>query len=254
MLDYVEPQSFRLGINDSGKEGSFQYDQVLERLKCLLQQDSVKKEHLCTMQSVSTQDESEYLTDITDGSAFKNNLLFQQQPNSLRLMHLKFAIQSDHAKNHKLLAVYLKLANFRPHLRSNINHTLLVLLCKENDFKHFGHVKIFAQLITDLRILENNGIIVDDQVVKGTVCSITGDNLGSHAIGGFTDNVSTVSTVAHLCRYCLIQFEQFLQEPCHVGTVRTVAKYKSAWQRLDQVPIEGLQFEWNMTLLLNIKW
>ena len=256
MLDYVEPQSFRLGINDSGKECSFQYVPVLESLKCLLQQDSVKKEHLCTMQSASTHDESEYLTDITDGSAFKSNLLFQQHPNSLRLILYQDAFEvcnpiGSSKKKHKLLAVYLTLANFRPHLRSNIDHTLLVLLCKENDFKHFGHVKIFAQLIADLRILENDGIIVDDQVVKGTVCCITGDNLGSHAIGGFTENFSTV---AHLCRYCLITFEQFLQEPCHVGTVRTVEKYKSALQQLDQAPdgvkhVEGVKFDSEFNLL-----
>ena len=105
--------------------------------------------------------------------------------------------------------MYLTLANFRPHLRSNIDHTLLVLICKENYFQYFGHV----------------------------TCN--------HAIGGFTENVSIV---AHLCRYCPITFEQFLQEPCHVGTVRTVEKYKSALQQLDQAPdrvkhVEGLTFD-----------
>ena len=76
--------------------------------------------------------------------------------------------------------------------------------------------------------------------MKGTGCCITRYNLGSHDIGGFTENFSIV---AHLY---LITFEFFLQKPCHVGTVRTVEKYKSALHQLDQVPdrvkhVEGLK-------------
>lgn len=78
----------------------------------------------------------------------------------------------------------MTLANFRPHLRSSIDQTLLILLCNENDFKHFGQEHIFCPLIDDLKDLELNGVdlFCNQPPIRGTVCFIAGDNLGSHSI------------------------------------------------------------------------
>lgn len=67
----------------------------------------------------------------------------------------------------------------------------LVLLCTEKDFKNFDHAKVFSELLTDLKELEENGIIMGDKLVlKGALYCIVGDNLGSHTIVGFTENFS----------------------------------------------------------------
>ncbi|XP_041822851.1 uncharacterized protein LOC121628024 [Melanotaenia boesemani] len=67
----------------------------------------------------------------------------------------------------------------------------LELLCKEQDFKYFGMDKVFEPLIKDLKALEETGIeISNGKIVRGRLCPISGDNLGSHSIGGFVENFS----------------------------------------------------------------
>lgn len=59
--------------------------------------------------------------------------------------------------------------------------------------------KVFSELLTDLKQLEENGIIMGDGfVVKGALYCTAGDNLGSHTIGGFTENFSSSE---YFCRY-----------------------------------------------------
>ena len=89
-----------------------------------------------------------------------------------------------------------------PENRSAVDVMQLVLLCRESDFKFVGQEKIFAQLISDLQYREQSGIDVGlpEKVKAGVVC-ITGDNLGSHCIGGFVENFSSAN---YICRYCLI--------------------------------------------------
>lgn len=42
--------------------------------------------------------------------------------------------------------------------------------------------------MTDLKELDENGIVVSNETVKGILYCIAGDNLGSHCIGGFSEN------------------------------------------------------------------
>src|SRR6218665_284616 len=91
---------------------------------------------------------------------------------------------------HKVLGVYMILGNLLTHNRSKIDHTQLVLLCLEKDFDKFGQNLIFRRLVNDLKLLECEGVAVSWQTehLPVTVAAITGDNLGSHCIGGFTKN------------------------------------------------------------------
>ena len=67
---------------------------------------------------------------------------------------------------------------------------MFLVLCIENYFKRLGTDKVFSQLLADLKSLETDGINVDGETVKGGLYCIAGDNLGSHYIGGFTENLS----------------------------------------------------------------
>lgn len=85
--------------------------------------------------------------------------------------------------------------------------------------------KVFETLIKDLKVLEERGIVMHDgSAVKGTLVAISGDNLGSHSIGGFLENFSRAD---HFCRYCEIDRDRFVNKPQLCGTVRTAELYKS---------------------------
>lgn len=73
--------------------------------------------------------------------------------------------------------------------------------------KIFDHHKVFGKIIDDLKEIETVGIeFAPNQFIKGSLVFITGDNLGSRGLGGFTENFSTSQ---YFCRYCLITKKSF---------------------------------------------
>jgi hypothetical protein len=84
---------------------------------------------------------------------------------------------------------------------------------------------IFRRLLKDLQDLEINGIEISGVVVKGTVVAITGDNLGSHGIGGFNENFSTSDFI---CRYCDCIRAEWSTDGCAQGKFRSKSDYDAA--------------------------
>ena len=78
--------------------------------------------------------------------------------------------------------------------------------------------------------------------MRGTVYCITGDNLGWHCIGGFSENFSTVD---YFCRYCLIQKDAFKEDPCAVGPSRTVQNYETNCREITEGvnSVSGIKFD-----------
>lgn len=100
-----------------------------------------------------------------------------------------------------------------------------MLLCKETDFKSFGQDTVFSRMLSDLRQLEEHGLVTaSGHVVHATVISIIGDNLGSHCIGGYTQNFSTSK---YFCRYCQVQRDQ-LERMSQSFPLRTVDSHLPA--------------------------
>ena len=83
-----------------------------------------------------------------------------------------------------------------------VDQMQLAILCKEVYFKQFGQEMVSRKLVDDLKELEDNGIIVNGKHFQCRLAVISGDNLGSHGIGGFTENFSSAQ---FLCRFCLIE-------------------------------------------------
>lgn len=172
----------------------------------------------------------EIFKDLYDGKNFKCHQFFNENPESLKLILYQDSFEvvnplGSAKKTHKLLAVYLSLANLPIHLRSNTDNMFLVLLCVENDFKRFGIAKVFSELLADLKSLETDGIDVDGETVKGGLYCIAGDNLGSHCIGGFTENFSCSQ---YFCRYCEVTRSEFYADPNACGPPRTPETYDAA--------------------------
>ena len=70
--------------------------------------------------------------------------------------------------------------------------------------------------------------------MRGCVVAITGDNLGSHCIGGFTENFSTTP---HFCRYCNITKNVFHSENAFsLGVARSTTSYNEAVKYLEENP------------------
>lgn len=117
----------------------------------------------------------------------------------------------------------------------------LVLLCREQDFKFFGQDLVMGQLIKDLKDLELSGIqTASGEIRKAIVCAIAGDNLGSHAIGGFVENFSSSSL---FCRFCEIDRPRFVADPLAEGPSRTVQSYKGNVQADDLDQKKGVKFD-----------
>src|SRR6218665_2214991 len=152
---------------------------------------------------------------------------------------------------HKVLGVYMILGNLLTHNRSKIDHTQLVLLCLEKDFDKFGQNLVFRRLVNDLKLLECEGVAVSWQTenLPVTVAAITGDNLGSHCIGGFTKNFSNGEFI---CRTCTLTRPEFLSGTLSATPelIRTPSSYDLVVEKLERaeevntivISSEGIKF------------
>lgn len=150
-------------------------------------------------------DNSNTFTDIHDGTKIKS-------PLKIILFQDEFLIDNplgSSKRDLKMLGVYYTLGNLLPWNRSKEDSLQLVLLCKSKDLKYLaelGQQKVFEPLVKDLKILESRGITVGGHNVKGSLAYISGDNLGSHFLGGFVENFSRAT---YLCCYCDIKRDDF---------------------------------------------
>ena len=224
-FNYVEPVQICLGQNEADKECFAQYVPVKQTIESLFHCESVQEQYKQVHSNVHSKD---VLQNVWDGRNIAENVFFQTQSSSLCLTLYQDAFEvvnplGSGKKKHKILAVYLTLADVLPHNRSSADHMQLVLLCKEQDFKYFGQHLVLGSLVSDLKDLELNGVTLSDgKVYKGTLCAIAGDNLGSHNIGGFVENFSRS---LHFCRYCDISREAFNADPLIQGTNRSIQSY-----------------------------
>uniref|UniRef100_L7LW54 Putative zxd family zinc finger c n=1 Tax=Rhipicephalus pulchellus TaxID=72859 RepID=L7LW54_RHIPC len=131
--------------------------------------------------------------------------------------------------NYKLLGVYMTLGNLPLHCRSLVQGMQLVMLCRQKDVKEFGLDKVLEPLTQDLVVLEKKGLMVNGINHHVRLDFITGDNLGSHTVGGFTQNFSTST---YFCRFCLLTRAEFHENPHVVGERRTPENYAHSCERL----------------------
>jgi hypothetical protein len=231
---FVSPKEIYLGTDENKIARFAQYVPIKESIMALFADASVKSAYRNTY---FTERADSILRDVTDGRAFRGNAFFAQNLGALRIILYQDSFEvanplGSGKKKHKILAVYFSLANFPPHMRSSVDQIQLVLLCRESDFKWFGQEIVFSELIGDLQSLEDIGLpLLDGQEpILGTVLAIAGDNLGSHCIGGFTENFSTSK---HVCRYCLVDRESCIGSPHVIGESRSEENYNESANNLN---------------------
>lgn len=104
---------------------------------------------------------------------------------------------------HKIGALYFVLRNLPPKFNSALMNIHLVALFHTEDLKKYGFDPILEPLINDIKTLEICGtdLPFSAEKVYGTICQVTGDNLGMHTILGFTESFNG----RYFCRLCLIE-------------------------------------------------
>lgn len=210
-FNIVMPEQINLGYNNNHKKCHYHYIPILKTIKVLLQHSDIR--HFC-LNSYNNYD-SNVLFDIKDGSVIKNNNFFHNNKNALQIILYQDAFEvcnplGASKKKFKLVGIYMVLGNLPAYLRSKVDNIQLVMLCHEKHITFFGWENIIEPLIRDLQSLEKKGIhiSVDNNIINctGTVVAMLGDNLGSHQIGGFTENFNSSE---YFCRFCDITQNEF---------------------------------------------
>lgn len=101
------------------------------------------------------------------------------------------------------------------------------MLCNNKYVARFGWKNILRKLLSDLHILENEGvnIIINSEKMnfRGSIVASIGDNLGNHSIGGYVENFSSPSI--SICQYCEVTLKEFRENPFNRKPLRTVDSY-----------------------------
>ena len=224
---YVAPVTMYLGFYKNGTKRHFEYVPIIETIQQLLKDPAVKKQFKNPVVSSDG-----ILRDFMDGSVAKSNVLFIEFHNAIKLILYQDSFEvvnplGSAKRKHKILAVYVTLGNIFDQMQ-------LVLLVRETDFKYFGQEAIFRVLVNDLKKIEQDGVLVDNEYVRGTVAMITGDNLGSHCIGGFVENFSGFM---YVCRFCLIKTDEIEHgNVFDIHSARSPDNYNADLQNLESNP------------------
>lgn len=84
-----------------------------------------------------------------------------------------------------------------------------------------------------MKDIETVGITLNSGgILKGALVFIAGDNLGSHGLGGFTENFSRAP---YFCRYCLMKRTDFFSPNRELKTYeeRTVESYNNVIEKIE---------------------
>lgn len=181
---------------------SYQYISVCELLSLIMRNpdamDQVEKEDVSP---------NGYICSFKDGTEFKNNTYFQQNPNALRLTLNADEIEivnnlSSRAGKHKITHFYIKIQNFGQCRDSTYNTNYLILSINSKILKKHGYQKVLEPLINDFKSLES-GVKLKfgdtEYDLRAILCSFAGDTLAAHEIFGLLS-----PSASYFCRQCYI--------------------------------------------------
>lgn len=185
----------------------FAYIPILETLKAIICNPNLS----VIINTKQPQKEGLY-ADLVDANFFNENPLFSMNKDALQIQLFYDDFETANPLGskkgvHKLGAIYFTLRNFPPIFNSTLSNIYLCALFHAQDVKRYGFNSVLEPLVSDLKILENEGLKVPtcDRVIHGTVVQVTGDNLGLHSIFGFVESFGA----RYCCRFCLLEKDKF---------------------------------------------
>lgn len=184
----------------------FAYVPILETLESILMNPNL------TRLFTSHVPQEGIYSDLRDGMYMKNNPLFLNDKGALQIQLFYDDFETANPLGskkgiHKLGAIYFTLRNFPPQFNSVLSNIHLCALFHSQDIKTYGFDKILEPLISDLKVLESDGIIIPTfpNPIHGTVVQVVGDNLAIHGLFGLVESFSA----RNCCRFCVTEKSEF---------------------------------------------
>jgi len=201
---YISPIQYKLSLNSAGKECPFQYIPLIQTIAAIVSDPD--------FDALSQPQTSRgHLYDMKDGSAWRTNQFFKDNPEALTGQLYSDAVELDNPLGaskgvHKALNVYFSLVDIPKPLRSKTDNIFLVLTALEKDLKENkeeNYRRFFKPLLDDLKQLES-GVQIGGKTVKmGLMCN-SADNLEASVVGGFSQCFSSND----VCRICHQQYKE----------------------------------------------
>ncbi|KAK6488872.1 hypothetical protein HHUSO_G7827, partial [Huso huso] len=218
-LSLVEPVEYMLGYDTAGNKESFQYIPLIDVLKLILTNRDI-------WQQIQQRGESseEAINDFCDGSIYKSHEFFTSAETLLRI-HLyndEFEVINPLGSNkliHKVSGFYFVLGNLLPKYRLKLKNIHTVILVRNQLVKKYGYESIVEPLVCDILRLHVEGVEIEinGQLhnIKGTLVTVSADNLTAHALAGFSGSFSN----GRVCRYCLCHYKDIAEKNCEEDCV-----------------------------------
>jgi hypothetical protein len=228
-VKYQEPKQIQLGDN---KKVTFQYISVVDTISTIVADPGFKREN---------PSEDGLLRGVRDGTIYKENEFFLQNPEALTIELYSDAFEITNPLGasrgiHKIVNVYFSLAELPKGINSKIENKFLVLSAKNAHMKTYKE-DIYKPLIADLKRLES-GVLVNGEIIKAGLLSHVGDNLEIHSVVGLSQCFSS----GYICRLCEIRHEDL--ESCRgipEAKFRTQEQYDAICDRIEAGEQTGLK-------------
>lgn len=175
--------------------------------------------------------------DYCCGSKFSENGL-NVFPNSI---HIQLGIDDvevccalkTKATVHKVTAIYFKILNLPPKMSARLNQIFLVAVCETASIKasEGGIDSIIELIVQDFKYLEQFGITVDGELLKGFLINVCFDNLGGNWLYGLKEKFSS-DFFCRMCEMTLKECQKFTHEL--QSKLRNIESYEQIIQMLEQ--------------------
>lgn len=183
---------------------TFAYIPILDTLTALLKNKHIQKYFTTDFISLS---KSNHLESIYDSEYYQNSTFFQENPNAIQIQ-LYFdefectAPLGSKTGIHKIGAIYFIIRNIPSKYLGQLDNINLAACFCSSDLKKYSINTFLKPIITDLQVLENDGIAVSflPQHLKGTLVALSFDNLGGNTLSGMVESFSA----NYFCRMCLM--------------------------------------------------
>lgn len=208
VLDMIKPVEHIVGNFKS------YYISLKDTLTMLVQKEDIAP---FILQSFSCHES--HLTSFISGDAFRS-MFSHIKGSRVLLIHLyndEFEVVNPigaHRGKHKMNATYFTLGNLPSKFRSSLQQIHLVNIVKHKAVKDEGYAVAFAPLTQELQELYTDGFTTSlpgghTEKFHAVLCTVSGDNLSSHALAGFRQIFSS----GRVCRVCMISHDE-LDDKC----------------------------------------
>ena len=205
---HVEPETVWLSSSENAVKESYQYIPLRSTLKVLLEDETFIQQRL----NDPYHHDPDLIQDARDGECYRSNKFFIENPEAVPLILFQDEVEvcnplGSGKTRHKINCTYLSTMHIQPALRSKVQAVQLVSLVKSKSWKKFGNDACNKRLISDLALLETEGVQVENpvkRIVKAGLQFIIGDNLGQHQIA----EMNQVFSSGKICRWCTISYDE----------------------------------------------